>query len=798
MSKRLKSFWPVLLGIILSAIFYYKIFIPHQILRSDDIIGIFSFEKWFFAQQIVTQHIFSLWNPYLFGGVPFVGNPSPAMFYPINWLFLLFSAHTDSVFGYIFVLDAIGIFCFTYLFTKTIGLRIWSRIVSSIIFTFSLPITVLVFPGHVFIADAIVWFPCLLWLYERYVQQQQFVDIVWAGVVIGLSFLTGNTQIAVYSLMIGFLYSFLRKPTNYKNPKFVLNMLLSVIIGGALASVAISPSMEFTKYSIRSQGLPFDFAASLPFHPYYFITYIFPYVFGSPINQTMWLPINNFHGAAAYIGILPLFFVVYALCDRWNRYIFVFFCCLLFALLFSMGSLTPVFHFFYSFIPGFTSFRVPARMLYIIAFCLSMLAGFGVEKFLYAKKIKKYIVVLVMISASSLLCMYLLLSNPHALSWYEHIILKNNSRAIGIDHKALFGLLQQDIFRACVLTFSLLIIFFTKKKSIQFTTAILVTIIFVDLFIVGNNTIVTDIPQNIYKHSAMYDFLKKDTSTFRVFDLSGETFYDHEKDGLEHVMGIHSMQVRDSRDFLWLVGPHVYWPYDSFFLFKNKIEHTQILDLFNIKYIISNVPLSNPSLNYINTYNDFIGSSNATKKYYLYQNTNVLPRAYIVGNVVFKKTRKDVYSELLKDSFDPKKNVILESTPLASSYETQYQPISHVQATANTVDLTFELAHPGFMVLSDVWFPGWKAFDNEKEIPIYKANGNFRGLFVKAGKHHIYFVYQPVSFYVGLAISLATLIAIIFYFLFQKKILHLFNLISLRYTRLIRYAKANKKIYSTQ
>ena len=71
----------------------------------------------------------------------------------------------------------------------------------------------------------------------------------------------------------------------------------------------------------------------------------------------------------------------------------------------------------------------------------------------------------------------------------------------------------------------------------------------------------------------------------------------------------------------------------------------------------------------------------------------------------------------------------------------------------NRVSLDFNLEEGAFLVLNDLYYPLWKAFDNAVEVPILRANGVFRALPLKRGNHKILFEYFPDSLKLGLLIS---------------------------------------------
>ena len=75
----------------------------------------------------------------------------------------------------------------------------------------------------------------------------------------------------------------------------------------------------------------------------------------------------------------------------------------------------------------------------------------------------------------------------------------------------------------------------------------------------------------------------------------------------------------------------------------------------------------------------------------------------------------------------------------------------------------------GFLVFSDTYYPGWRAFIDELETPVMRSNYTFQAIAVPKGNHSIEIKYQPESFKNGLTISLATLISLIIATFFSKK-----------------------------
>jgi uncharacterized membrane protein YfhO len=63
--------------------------------------------------------------------------------------------------------------------------------------------------------------------------------------------------------------------------------------------------------------------------------------------------------------------------------------------------------------------------------------------------------------------------------------------------------------------------------------------------------------------------------------------------------------------------------------------------------------------------------------------------------------------------------------------------------------------------LTDAHYPGWRALADSLETPIYRADLLFRAVYLPAGQHRVEFVYDPLSFKLGAAISLTALLGLV-------------------------------------
>jgi hypothetical protein len=103
-------------------------------------------------------------------------------------------------------------------------------------------------------------------------------------------------------------------------------------------------------------------------------------------------------------------------------------------------------------------------------------------------------------------------------------------------------------------------------------------------------------------------------------------------------------------------------------------------------------------------------------------------------------------------------NVVLESESENSASDCpDSQPVpefSLVSENPNRLEIRIDTSESGWLVISDTWYPGWRASVDGADVPVVRANYLFRAVPVSAGEHQVVFSYQPASFYAGLVLLL--------------------------------------------
>ena len=59
------------------------------------------------------------------------------------------------------------------------------------------------------------------------------------------------------------------------------------------------------------------------------------------------------------------------------------------------------------------------------------------------------------------------------------------------------------------------------------------------------------------------------------------------------------------------------------------------------------------------------------------------------------------------------------------------------------------MSQPGYLVLTDTYYPGWQATVDGTPVEILPANHAFRAVPLDSGEHRVVFEYDPLSFRLG-------------------------------------------------
>jgi hypothetical protein len=179
------------------------------------------------------------------------------------------------------------------------------------------------------------------------------------------------------------------------------------------------------------------------------------------------------------------------------------------------------------------------------------------------------------------------------------------------------------------------------------------------------------------------------------------------------------------------------------------VPDARLLGLLNARYVLAEFPLKAEGL----TLDRQIGPT------YVYRNDRALPRAFVVSAAQSVADGPAALKTLA--TVDLSREAVVENSPsgpdaLAGLSGAPVAPAIPVRVTlhiANRIATEVTLTAPGILVLSEIGYPGWRAYDNGILLPIEQVDYLLRGVHLSAGAHTVLWAYEPSSLTWGLRIT---------------------------------------------
>lgn len=376
----------------LTLVFFWKIALTNRVLAGLDVFAYF-YPYREFASAALRAGRLPLWNPHLFMGAPFLANSQAAVLYPLHWPLIWLSTPKQIAWSIVLHIWLAGVGAYLYA-RLVLRLRPLAGSVAAAIFALGGFLGAQV--EHLNQLNASAWLPWLLLCVEGAVGRERrgrWLGLLSGGAVVGLCLLAGHTQAAYIVVSSAGVYAAARGWWDRTSPgwRTALKGLAAVaamgLAGAGLAAGQLLPTLELSRWSVRSSGLPYNEAASFSLKP--------ALVFKAFLPPLAWEP--PFSEYVAYIGLVGLALAAggsWALLRRkppstnkeqaawlqgvapWGRTMIVL---ALLGVFLAFGAYNPVYYLLYRVVPGFDLFRVPARWLLLYSFGAAMLAGIGLE-----------------------------------------------------------------------------------------------------------------------------------------------------------------------------------------------------------------------------------------------------------------------------------------------------------------------------------------------------------------------------------------------------------------------------------
>ena len=181
----------------------------------------------------------------------------------------------------------------------------------------------------------------------------------------------------------------------------------------------------------------------------------------------------------------------------------------------------------------------------------------------------------------------------------------------------------------------------------------------------------------------------------------------------------------------------------------------KITSLFNAKYILSWWPIHHPDLREVFRSGRTI----------VYLNQQVFPRCFVVPHSSVIQNDDEAVRFLFSEKFSPGETVVLSQPPeeevKSGATASQNAMVELKKYNLTEIILRVKMASPGFLVISDTYYPGWKVSIDGSEGSVYRANICQRAIYLSSGDHHVRFYFAPSSLRVGMIVSGLSLLLLI-------------------------------------
>jgi hypothetical protein len=323
---------------------------------TEDLATQYAWWRKFGFEELAKGHL-ALWNPYLFCGMPFLGNLQAALLYPLNWFFMFFSL--PMAINFFIILHTFLMGFFTYLWVRKLNLSFLSSLLAGLMMMFGAAFFLRITPGHLINLGAMPWIALILFSIEAYKSDQNVRWVFLGSLSVALEILSGQMQLFYYCIIFVTTYAVFDSLENRKKFHFLIGVFCMELAGIGLGAIQLLAGWDAAKDELRGGGLPLDIANSTNLIPERLLEMIMPKFFGA---------LADYWGASIYwegvifISLTGFVLAVSGMCGSHHPRKRFFGGAFLFLIFLAVGTRTPLFLLFYKYFPLFSHFRGIAKL----------------------------------------------------------------------------------------------------------------------------------------------------------------------------------------------------------------------------------------------------------------------------------------------------------------------------------------------------------------------------------------------------------------------------------------------------
>ncbi len=682
----------------------------------------------------------ALWNPHCYCGLPFFGSFQSALLYPLNVLFLILPL--PVAFNWSFVLHVYLAGVFTWLWVRNRGVHSLAALLAAFIFMFGGPFFLRVFAGHLAHLCVMTWVPLVFLAIDRIIARPTLGGFLLGLTSVTMTILAGNPQYVYYLALAAFLYAVLEFFRLNRSLK-VLGCLLAVCLGAlGLAAVQLLTGIGEQSEGLRGPGLPYDFASMFSFAPENFLTLIAPYFFGDFNTSPYWGRWYLWE-MSLYIGVPGLLFALYGAWvgkGQGRRNILILLGVLI---ILCLGAYTPLYHALHAWLPGYNKFRGSAKFAFLIQLFLALLAAIGLDHLLKSRQDDRRLV-RGSLMAGGVLALLAGIISLTGSSWLRVMQFLESTGQVytpqaQLETPAFIAQSAagsgQSLGLAAGGFFMLAVILWRSRQSPRWSYGIVLLAV-VELFSVARGSIaIFAYAQRV--NPAISNLVRQHPGDYRILNLDNPT----------SDIAIPAFDV-------WGEDPGCLSRYGQFLAFTQGQDPNKVTQALPLRQ-------THPLFSMVRCRFVFdVGKDGAVTATEM---KNPLPRLLLMEQCRVLTNRDQIFSAMAAPSFDPRKEVILETSPDPSPKPGGGEgTVKLLENSTDFLSIQADLAAPAILLITDTYSRSWRVIASpgapQPRYEVLPANYCLRAIPLAAGHHQFRLEYSPRGFRIGKWISLVSLL----------------------------------------
>ena len=693
-----------------------------------------------YAAASLSGGTFPFWNPYTFGGMPFFADLQNGVLYPGHLIMYLLSGGELSVWlaQVVVIVHYFIAMVGAWFFAGVVGVRSWGRVFAGIGFGLSgVMVAQMIHPNMIF---HMAFFPLIAGFYWSGLREGRPMHTLLSGLLFGLVMLSGHPQTALYIiffLLLVTIFEVVRqlRENSSSRPVLIRSLVLSLgamLLAAGVFAVQYLPSSQLAELSQRSE-MTYEASLDGSLEMRQLLTLVAPEYFGvvaadPPDDLPFWLRGGGdryyFWETVIYVGIVTLVLAALGLVgtrrkgSRW--------------LLFGAGLLGVAYglgdnfivHPILGSIPPFDTFRIPARMSLYFALALPVLAGFGLDMVMRGEIGKPTGTKVVVSVGGAMLFIALLLAGGALSSTLEVPPAIADAISTTAVPPILFTLISVG----------LLFMALRGKVPALGTAVAMILLLVADLFTFGIS--LNQSPTNPEDQLKLVD---RNLAAFRA--APPDDLFRVQMRGIGNYGGA-MLTLRNQGPYSRFMLMEGYNPLVLQRAYPKGPDFESVLDLMNVRYAI-----------------DVDSSTGAPIGYRT--RTSQLPHARLVYSVQSVDSASEEET-LTSGGVDLRTTAVVTDSDVSMPGSSGGGGTARITSwSANEFTVKTSSPAPALLVLSETWYPAWKASVDGESAEVLRVNWAQRGVVVPEGDHAVVMSYESDAFATGRLISILSLVILI-------------------------------------